>query len=113
MARLNLKNNAETTLASSVSASATSMIVVDAGLLPDAPYRLTIGDEIVEVTSVSGNTLTVNRAMEDTSTENHAVGRAVENRFTEGAYEGLYKHGNRFEWKYNKDSDSLDLVVIE
>src|SRR5699024_7837322 len=87
--RLNAKNNAETRLAEPVSESDTSIMVEDASVLPEVPYRLSIGDEIVEVTGADGNTLTVDRAVEGTEAFSHGEGGAVENRFTAGMYEGI------------------------
>src|SRR5699024_2701104 len=87
--RLNAKNNAETRLAEPVSESDTSIVVEDASVLPEVPYRLSIGDEIVEVTGADGNTLTVDRAVEGTEAFSHGEGVAVENRFTAGMYEGI------------------------
>jgi len=86
MARLNAKNNAETVLAQAVSETDTVFIVEDAGALPDVPFRLSIEDEIVEVSAVDGNALTVERAVEDTQAGSYDVGTAVENRFTAGMY---------------------------
>src|SRR5690625_7062486 len=86
MARLNAKNNAETVLAEAVGETETTFIVEDAGALPAPPYRLSIEDEIVEVSAVDGNTLTVERAVEDTQAGNYGAGTAVENRLTAGMY---------------------------
>lgn len=86
MTRLNAKNNAETVLAQAVSESDTTFIVEDAGALPNAPFRLSIEDEIVEVSAVDGNALTVERAVEDTQAGSYDVGTAVENRLTAGMW---------------------------
>src|SRR5699024_3331036 len=87
--RLNAKNNAETKLAEPVSESDTTIVVEDASVLPEVPYRLSIGDEIVEVTGADGNTLTVDRAVEGTKAFSHAEGVTVENRFTAGYYDEI------------------------
>src|SRR5699024_8688843 len=92
--RLNAKNNAETKLAEPVSESDTSIVVEDASVLPEVPYRLSIGDEIVEVTVADGNTLTVDRAVEGTEAFSHGEGVTVENRFTAGMYEGIGTYVN-------------------
>src|SRR5690625_1346023 len=89
--RLNAKNNAETRLADPVGESDTSIVVEDASVLPEVPYRLSIGDEIVEVTVADGNTLTVDRAVEGTKAFSHGEGVTVENRFTAGMYEGIFE----------------------
>src|SRR5690625_4134270 len=86
MARLNAKNNAETVLVQAVSESDTEFIVEDAGALPAPPYRLSIEDEIVEVSAVDGNALTVERAVEDTQSASYGAGTAVESRFTAGMH---------------------------
>lgn len=87
--RLNAKNNAETRLAEPVSETDTTIVVEDASVLPEVPYRLSIGDEIVEVTGADGNTLTVDRAVEGTEAFSHGEGVSVENRFTSGMYDGI------------------------
>lgn len=86
MTRLNAKNNAETVLAQAVSESDTEFVVEDAGALPDVPFRLSVEDEIVEVSAVDGNTLTVERAVEDTQAGNYGAGTAVKSRLTAGMY---------------------------
>src|SRR5699024_3633144 len=87
--RLNAKNNAETRLAEPVSETDTTIVVEDASVLPEVPYRLSIGGEIMEVTEADGNTLTVDRAVEGTEAFSHGEGETVENRFTAGMYEGI------------------------
>jgi len=89
--RLNAKNNAETKLVEPVSESDTSIVVEDASVLPEVPYRLSIGDEIVEVTGVDGNTLTVDRAAEGTEAFSHDAGSVARNRFTAGMYDGIFE----------------------
>src|SRR5699024_4129767 len=92
--RLNAKNNAETKLAEPVGEYDTSIIVEDASVLPEVPYRLSIGDEIVEVTGADGNTLTVDRAVEGTEAFSHDAGSMARNRFTAGMYEGIGTYVN-------------------
>lgn len=89
MARLNAANNAETILTQAVSTNTTSIAVENASLLPDVPFRLSINDEILEVTAKSGNTLTVQRAKEGTTASTHEVGVKVGARFTADMYNKL------------------------
>lgn len=89
MARLNASNNAKSLLVSDVDNSETKFEVEDASGFPDAPFRLSLEDEIVEVTKVDGNTFTVKRAMEGTESSSHEEGTSAENRFTSGTYDEL------------------------
>src|SRR5690625_5080737 len=89
MARLNARNNAETVLVQAVSESDTEFVVEDAGVLPEPPFRLSIEDEIVEVSAIDGNALTVERATEDSQSASYDVGTTVENRMTAGMYNEL------------------------
>ena len=84
-------NNAKTTLASSVSTSATSISVVDGSVFPaisgsDYTY-VTFEDtssnvEVVKVTARSGNTLTVVRGQDGTSATAYSAGDKCELRIT-------------------------------
>lgn len=96
MARLNAKNNAETVLAQAVSESDTEFVVEDAGALPDVPFRLSVEDEIVEVSAVDGNVLTVERAVEDTQSASYDVGTAVENRLTAGMWNEIVNYDEEY-----------------
>ena len=86
------KNNAKTTLASSVSNSATSLSVVDGSVFPDPGagefFLVTLDDgsnnEIVKCTARSSNTLTVVRAQESTTARAFSAGDASEGRVTAG-----------------------------
>lgn len=68
--------------------SATTTIEVDAtGGLPVVPFTLVLdpgnaSEEIVTCTSVSGGTLTVTRAEDDTAAVSHAAGSTVRHMFT-------------------------------
>jgi hypothetical protein len=86
-------NNATTTLAASISASDTTIAVVDASKLPvlatgDYTYITIDTDtasptlEILKVTAVSGNTLTVVRGQDGTTASSFAAGTKVELRLT-------------------------------
>lgn len=89
MARLNASNNAKTLLTSDVDDSETKFKVGDSSGFPNAPFRLSLGNEIVEVTEVDGDTFRVERGVEGTDAESHDEGTSVENRFTSGTYDEL------------------------
>lgn len=86
-----LTNNAETLLATDISASATSMVVEDASSFP----TLGVGDyfyctiqrasgsrEIVKVTSITGNTFGMTRGQEGTAAISFSSGSLIELRMT-------------------------------
>ena len=86
-------NNAKTTLSSSISSSATSIAVADASVFPSISgseyFYVTFEDlsgnvEIVKVTGVSSNTLTVTRGQESTTARSFSSGDKAENRLTAG-----------------------------
>ena len=86
-------NNGKTTLSAGISASDTSVPVTDASVFPTITgseyfymsLEDTSGDiEIVKVTGVSSNTLTVTRAQESTTAQAFASGDKAENRLTAG-----------------------------
>jgi hypothetical protein len=92
-------NNAQSTLAQAITATATSFSVVDGSSFPADNFLLTIDDEIVLVGTRSGNTLSsVTRGYESTTAAAHESGAAVENRFTAGTYtqlaDALVEHKN-------------------
>ncbi|MBC7820583.1 MAG: hypothetical protein IAG10_27175, partial [Planctomycetaceae bacterium] len=64
-------------LAVKVNSTATSITVNDGTLLPAAPFSILIDKEVLEVTNVTGNTLTVTRAQSGTAAKSHAAGKAV------------------------------------
>lgn len=92
-----IKDFATTILASALTAAATSVVVSDASRLP----ALSAGDyyylvlqkftdrtnvEVVKVTGVSGNTLTVVRAQAGTTAKSFAIGDYAEQRVTVGTF---------------------------
>ena len=85
----NASNNAETILSTSIDSSATELTVADASLFPDVDFVITIEDEIMEVTDVTGNVFTVVRGHESTSVSGHLAGVAVEHRWTAGMHTEL------------------------
>jgi hypothetical protein len=93
-----LKNFAKTTLSASMTAGATTATVADASKLPaTTPYLITVWDrgsypdpaddpnvEIMLVTGVASNNLTVTRGQEGTTASSHGSGLAVSNLLTAG-----------------------------
>ena len=87
-------NNAKTTLSSGITSSATSIAVADASVFPSISgseyFYVTFEDlsgnvEIVKVTAVNSNNLTVVRAQESTTARAYASGDKAENRLTAGS----------------------------
>jgi len=85
-------NNASSKLGASCSDSTTTLTVVDGAVFPALSagdyFMITVVDdadnmEIMKCTGLSGNTLTVIRAQEDTTARAFQVGSIVENRLTE------------------------------
>jgi hypothetical protein len=76
----NVKNRASTTLNDSggINASETSVIVTAASVFPSVEFWATIEDEIVLVTNISSNTLTITRAQQSTSGAIHADGVKIQ-----------------------------------
>lgn len=71
-------NNGNTTLASSLTSSSTSLSVTSATGFPSSGnFRISIDTEILKVTAVSGTTWTVVRGTEGTTGASHASGAAV------------------------------------
>ena len=81
-------NNGSTTLANAVLVGDTTITVVDASKFPAGNFKVTLEtidrsvNEIVLVTGVAGNVLTVTRAQEGTTASEFAVGSKVEVRVT-------------------------------
>ena len=86
-------NNGKTVLSSGISASDTTIPVTDASVFPTITgseyFYVTLADdtnvEIVKVTAVSSNDLTVTRAQEGTTARAFASGDKAENRLTAGS----------------------------
>lgn len=95
---IKFSNLATTTLSSSITASATSIDVTDGSVFPalsagdffyatlDTPPNAT---EIVKVTALSGNTLTVVRAQDGTSATSHGSGDTIALRLVAAVLESL------------------------
>lgn len=90
MINLNVANDARTRLASSLSADATTLTVVDSSKFPDAPFICVIytveSYEVVKVVSKNGNVWNVERGQEGTTPRNWPSGTAIELRWTAGTY---------------------------
>ena len=92
MARLKAANNAITKLTVGITAADTSFTVEDAALFPDAPFRVTIDAEIMQVEVIDKLTNTfsaVQRGIEGTVAAPHNNGAEVANRWTAGYLETL------------------------
>lgn len=91
MPRLQAANNARTVLAQAVGTSDATIYVQDVSKFPTPPFRITVDNEIMEVTTVDAalKAFTVLRAQEGTTATTHSIGAAVENRWTAGTYAEL------------------------
>jgi len=79
-------NEAVTTINGTVNDITTSFIVADASVFPtEGDFRLLIESEVVLVTAVTANTLTVARGMESTTAATHNDGTTIEAILTAGA----------------------------
>lgn len=85
----NASNNAQSILSATINSAVTSLTVADASLFPAVPFVISIENEILEVTNVAGNVLTVVRGHESTTPAGHLAGVSVEHRWTAGMYNGL------------------------
>ena len=94
------KNNAKTTLGSSLTNSATSATVTDGSVFPSLAagefFFCTFDDgtnnEIVKVTARSSNTLTIVRAQESTTARAFSSGDAADLRLTAGVLETIQEN---------------------
>ena len=93
-------NNAATTLSSAITAEATSVAVVDGSVFPsisnDEYFYASLEDidggiEIVKVTSVNSNLLTVIRGVENTTPRSFISGDKAQNRLTAGGLNDITK----------------------
>lgn len=91
MAFLKVKNNAESTLASGINASATSLTVAtgEGAKFPTDNFHISIDDEILLCTSRTNDTFTVQRGKEGTTAASHQAGAKVQLRWTAGYVEEL------------------------
>ena len=117
---IKFSNLASTTLASSVTSSATSITVADGSVFPtlgagdyfyatiDAPPSLT---EIVKVTARSGNTLTVVRAQDNTTATTHASGDEIALRVVSAVLEDIASAAATESVSISGDTMTGDLTV--
>ena len=93
------KNNATTTLSGNITNSATSIGVTDGSVFPSLnsgeSFFVTFDDgtnkEIVKVTGISSNTLTVTRAQDGTSARAFSQNDAVDLRLTAAVLEAYHQ----------------------
>jgi hypothetical protein len=89
---LKVKNNAASELASAITDSDTGLTLKtgEASRFPSSfPFHITIDDEILEVTAITDDTLTVTRAQESTSAATHNAGASVRLNITSALFEEL------------------------
>lgn len=84
-----IQNNASTTLNGAINDSVTTITVANAGSLPPAEHRIKIDTELMLVTSVSNNDLTVTRGIEGTTPSAHGHGAIVQHVLTAGALDAI------------------------
>lgn len=100
---IKVSNNVSTSLTANINNSVTSIVVDDASEFPDVSesgdycYGTLVGGngvEIVKITSISGNTLTVTRAVDNTTAKAFIITERIELRnnakmFTDYATEAV------------------------
>ena len=95
MARLIAGNNVITSLASDIDVADVTIIVDDGSVFPSTPCRATLyttdpaNGEIVEITNISTNTLTVERGKESTTAQAWSTGTKIAMLGTAGMYNEL------------------------
>ncbi len=113
MPRLKAANFAQSTLSAELPAGADTMTVVSGDSFPDAPFRVMIGDEIIEVEGKNGNTFSpLLREREGTNDATHIIGSLVQLRWTAGMYDELdsVDHAARHQ---DGGDDELDLTGLD
>ena len=92
MTRFYAANNWKTTIAEvgGIDNSVTSFDVASVAGAPDTPFKISVENEIMDVTDITGVTLTVDRGREGTNAASHANGTPVEHRFTAGTLNELW-----------------------
>lgn len=85
-----LLNNASTSLNGGINNSTTTVVVNNGSVLPSSGnFRILIGSEIMLVTAISSNTLTVTRGAEGTTAVSHSSGDNVDHIYTKGSLEQI------------------------
>ena len=82
-------NGIATTLAEALDASETGIDVTDASSWPTSGFRVKVENEIMYVTSVASNTLTVIRGYEGTTAATHANGLSINHVITAQALDRI------------------------
>ena len=94
MTRFNAANNWETTInmvgGLGGGEGDLTLTVADATGHPDVPFKITINNEICNVTAVATNDFTLERGQEGTTRAAHDSGAKVENLFTAETWSGLW-----------------------
>jgi hypothetical protein len=76
----------------------TTLTLVDASTFPTSgEFTVHLNSELIRVTSVSGNTLTVLRGQEGTTAGTHAAGSFLWNTFSRGAIRAVVPYGLTYE----------------
>ena len=97
MAYEKFANLAQTTLASGITAGATSLTVLSGSGFPSIPqFRIVIDSEVFLVTALSGNIFTVIPGYEGTAQAYHSPGAAVAHIMTAGVMTQLYNTAFNF-----------------
>ena len=97
---MNAKNFAQSTLASGITASDTSLTVQsgDGAKFPTVPFNVVLsGVEIVSVTAKNGDVFTITRAQENTVAQAHSAGASVELNVTAQYLTDAYTEINNIE----------------
>ena len=90
-------NQAQSTLASSMAAGASSLTVASAtGFPTTGQFRIVVDQEIFLVSSVSGNVFTVTAGYEGTTQAAHTSGAVVAHILTAGVIAQIYNQANNF-----------------
>ena len=108
-------NGYQTALTTTLGAAATTMVVADASRLVLASgefYRLTIHKnglfELVDVTAISGNTLTIARGQENTVAADWAVGAEIVCSVTAAQLEKIKDAGGGLELWYTATNNTIN-----
>jgi len=104
---LNVKNNAESALASAITAAATSLTLItgDGAKFPASNFNISIDDEILLCSSRSGDVLTVTRAQEGTVAAAHVAGAIVALNITAAIIQQLQDHTKEISAAVNKTAN--------
>ena len=116
MPRLKASNHGATTITAAIDAIQTSFVVADASSFPDAPFRITIDAEIMEVGAIDRETNTfsnITRGVEGTESAPHEAQAVVTNRFTAGTFNELIDNTNLSQYAVQLGSGNQDVNLIK